>query len=52
MGMGHEFGDPPPPSHLAAILIGAPTLGGKPVGANRYYGANDPRRRTGLTLGY
>lgn len=50
--MGHEFGDPPPPSHLAAILIGAPALGGKPVGANRYYGANDPRRRTGIALGY
>ena len=28
------------------------TLGGKPVGANRYYGANDPRRGTGLAAGY
>jgi gamma-glutamyltranspeptidase/glutathione hydrolase len=27
-------------------------LGGKPVGKNRFYGANDPRRNTGLSLGY
>jgi hypothetical protein len=24
----------------------------KPVGNNRFYGANDPRRNTGLSLGY
>ena len=30
----------------------APSLGGKPVGKNRFYGANDPRRGTGLALGY
>lgn len=51
-GMGHQFGGPPPGSHLAAILVGAPTLGGTPVGKNRYYGANDPRRNTGLAEGY
>lgn len=50
--MGHQFGGPPPGSHLAAILVGAPTLGGTPVGKNRYYGANDPRRNTGLAAGY
>jgi gamma-glutamyltranspeptidase/glutathione hydrolase len=51
-GMGHKLGNPQPANHLAAILVGAPSLGGKPVGKNRYYGANDPRRNTGLALGY
>lgn len=50
--MGHKLSMHAPANHLAAILIGAPTLGGKPVGKNRFYGANDPRRRTGLALGY
>ena len=50
--MGHKLGPPQPANHMAAILVGAPTLGGKPVGHNRYYGANDPRRNTGLALGY
>jgi gamma-glutamyltranspeptidase/glutathione hydrolase len=49
---GHKFGGPQPSNHLAAILIGAPSLEGKPVGNNRFYGANDPRRNTGLSLGY
>jgi gamma-glutamyltranspeptidase/glutathione hydrolase len=51
-GMGHRLGNPQPANHLAAILVGAPSLGGKPVGNNRFYGANDPRRNTGLALGY
>ncbi|AWN54661.1 gamma-glutamyltransferase [Methylobacterium sp. 17Sr1-1] len=51
-GMGHRFGQAQPANHLAAILIGAPTLGGQPVGAFRYYGANDPRRNTGSAQGY
>jgi gamma-glutamyltranspeptidase/glutathione hydrolase len=50
--MGHTLGAPQPANHLAAIIVGAPSLGGKPVGNNRYYGANDPRRNTGLALGY
>lgn len=51
--MGHTMQEGAPINHLAAIIVGAPTLGGKPVGNNRYYGANDPRRRnTGLALGY
>ena len=50
--MGHNLGVPQPANHLAAILVGAPSLGGKPVGKNRFYGANDPRRNTGLALGY
>ncbi|MFT4103659.1 MAG: gamma-glutamyltransferase [Burkholderiaceae bacterium] len=49
--MGHNLGEPQPANHLAAILIGAPALGGKPVGAYRFYGANDPRRNSGLALG-
>lgn len=51
-GMGHKLGNPQPANHLAAILVGAPSLGGKAVGKNRFYGANDPRRNSGLALGY
>ncbi|NDZ12298.1 gamma-glutamyltransferase [Variovorax sp. WS11] len=50
--MGHNLGVPQPANHVAAIIVGAPSLGGKPVGKNRFYGANDPRRNTGLALGY
>ncbi len=49
---GHKFVGPQDANHLAAILVGAPSLDGKPVGNNRFYGANDPRRNTGLSLGY
>ena len=52
LGMGHKLGPPQPPNHLAVILVGAPALGGKPMGNNRFYGANDSRRNTGLALGY
>jgi gamma-glutamyltranspeptidase/glutathione hydrolase len=52
LAMGHQLGAPQPGGHMTAILVGAPSLGGKPVGANRFYGANDPRRNTGLALGY
>ncbi|MFG0818839.1 MULTISPECIES: gamma-glutamyltransferase [Pseudomonas] len=51
-GWGHKFTGPQPLNHVAAILVGAPSLDGKPVGNNRYYGANDPRRGTGQALGY
>jgi gamma-glutamyltranspeptidase/glutathione hydrolase len=51
-GKGHRFGPPQPANHLAIIIIGAPSLTGKPVGNNRFYGANDPRRNTGLAGGY
>lgn len=50
--MGHKFAEPQPANHLAAILVGAPSLGGKPVGKYRYFGANDPRRNTGLAAGH
>jgi len=49
---GHKLGPAQPANHMAAILIGAPALGGKPVGKNRFYGANDPRRNSGLALGF
>ena len=52
VGMGHQFGESQPANHIAAILVGAPKLDGKPVGRNKYYGANDPRRNTGLAAGY
>jgi gamma-glutamyltranspeptidase/glutathione hydrolase len=51
-GMGYLFEGEKPANHLAAIIVGAPSLGGKPIGRNRYYGANDPRGGTGLALGY
>ncbi len=51
-GWGQKFGPPQEANHVTAILVGAPSLGGIPVGNNRYYGANDPRRGTGLALGY
>jgi gamma-glutamyltranspeptidase / glutathione hydrolase len=50
--MGHQFGNPQSANHMSAILVGAPALGGAPVGRNRFYGANDPRRNTGLALGH
>jgi gamma-glutamyltranspeptidase/glutathione hydrolase len=65
--MGHRFDDSPPANHVAAIIVGAPSLkesspeesrlkesnlGGTEIGRNRFYGANDPRGGTGLALGY
>src|SRR5438445_6221073 len=52
VGMGHRLADPQPAGHAAGILVGAPSLGGKPRGNERFYGANDPRRGTGLASGY
>jgi gamma-glutamyltranspeptidase/glutathione hydrolase len=49
---GQKLGPAQPANHVTAVMIGAPSLGGKPVGNNRFYGANDPRRNTGLALGY
>jgi gamma-glutamyltranspeptidase / glutathione hydrolase len=49
---GHKFEAPAPENQVAAILIGAPALNGQPIGASRFYGAIDPRRNTGLALGY
>ena len=38
-GMGHRFGASQPANHVAAILVGAPALGARPVENKRYYGA-------------
>ncbi len=51
-GWGQRFGPPQEANHVAAILIGASCLKCEAAGGNRYYGANDTRRRTGLALGY
>ena len=51
-GMGHHLDAPQPANHVAAIIVVAPSVDGKPVGANRYYGAIDPRINTGQALGY
>lgn len=50
--MGHTWCEPSVANHMAAILVGAPKLGGKPVGLLRYWGAIDPRGGTGLAAGY
>jgi gamma-glutamyltranspeptidase/glutathione hydrolase len=50
--MGHKFSGPDADLHVAAILVGAPALRASPVGKNRFYGAIDPRLRTGLAMGY
>lgn len=52
LDMGHQMDVVPPINHVEAIMVGAPSFGGKPVGGNRFYGADDPRRSTGLALGY
>lgn len=49
---GHALIEPQPENHLAAILIGAPSLRAAPVPGQRFFGANDPRRNSGLALGY
>ncbi len=49
--MGHVFVLSRPSNHVAAILIGAPSLGGNAVPGKRFYGANDGRAHTGLALG-
>ena len=50
--MGHKLTLPQPENHVAAILIGAPALDAAPIAGRRFYGAIDPRRNTGLALGY
>jgi gamma-glutamyltranspeptidase/glutathione hydrolase len=50
--MGHKLAPPQPENHVAAILIGAPAKDAKAISGKRFYGAIDPRRDTGLALGY
>jgi gamma-glutamyltranspeptidase/glutathione hydrolase len=49
--MGHNLGKPHEANHVAAILIGTPKLDAAASGPVRFYGANDPRRRSGLAKG-
>ena len=49
---GHSFTEQGTWGHATGILIGAPSLGGKPVGKARFYGANDSRALTGAAVGY
>ena len=51
-GMGHRLVQIRPLNQVAAILVGAPQLGGTPIGRNRFYGAIDPRYRSGSALGW
>jgi gamma-glutamyltranspeptidase / glutathione hydrolase len=51
-GMGYRFENAEPINHVDAIIVGAPSLDGKAVGKNRYYGANDPRPGTGSAQGF
>lgn len=50
--MGHKFAGSQPANHAAGILVGAPVLGQSYQGSDRFFGANDPRRNTGLAEGY
>jgi gamma-glutamyltranspeptidase/glutathione hydrolase len=50
--MGHKLTRPQPENHVAAIIIGAPALNAPPVAPYKFHGAIDPRRNTGLALGY
>jgi gamma-glutamyltranspeptidase/glutathione hydrolase len=50
--MGHRFTSGSVARHVAAIMVGAPSLKSAAVGGNRFYGVNDPGRTSGLALGY
>ena len=50
--MGHKVVPMRYGNQVAAILVGAPAIGAKPLGANRLYGAIDPRLNVGDVEGY
>jgi gamma-glutamyltranspeptidase/glutathione hydrolase len=50
VAMGHSFGGRPPSSHMAVIMINP--AAGSATSNTRFLGANDPRRHTGLALGF
>jgi gamma-glutamyltranspeptidase/glutathione hydrolase len=50
--MGHQLRPMGIANEVAAIVVGAPSLNGNPIGANRFYGVMDPRSDTGEALGY
>ncbi len=49
---GHTLEQMPYWNQIAAILVGAPGVGARPVAGARLYGANDPRLPTGGAQGY
>ena len=49
---GHKLEEMPYGNQIAAILVGAPAAGAKPIGKNRLYGAIDPRINTGNVGGF
>ena len=50
--MGHKTVSIPYGNQVAAILVGAPAIGAKPLGNQRLYGAIDPRLNVGDVEGY
>ena len=53
--MGHTIGPPYVANHMAVITLGSPYLQGgshPPHQAHRFFGATDPRRSTGMALGF
>jgi len=50
--MGHKVVPMPYGNQVAAILVGAPAIGDKPIGHERLYGAIDPRLNVGDVEGY
>jgi gamma-glutamyltranspeptidase/glutathione hydrolase len=50
--MGHKVAPMDYGNQVAAILVGAPAIGAKPLGTQRLYGAIDPRLNVGDVEGY
>ncbi|HEV2594180.1 MAG TPA: gamma-glutamyltransferase [Sphingomicrobium sp.] len=50
--MGHKVVPMPYGNQVAAILVGAPAIGAKPLGRDRLYGSIDPRLNVGDVEGY
>jgi gamma-glutamyltranspeptidase/glutathione hydrolase len=50
--MGHKVVPIEQGNHVAAILVGAPAIGAKPLGDQKLYGAIDPRLNLGDVEGY
>jgi gamma-glutamyltranspeptidase/glutathione hydrolase len=49
---GHKLEEMPYGNQIAAILVGAPAIGAKPLGKDRLYGSIDPRLNVGDVEGY
>lgn len=51
-GKGQKMEEGSYANHIAAILVGAPSVDGKPLGRNQLFGAIDPRLNLGTAAGY